>query len=498
MILADKIIALRKKNNWSQEELAEKLNVSRQAVSKWESAQSIPDITRILDMSKLLGVSVDYLIKDELEVETTASLTDETGRTTYTLTLEKAQEFLAFQRKAARAIALGVWLCVMAFMVMITAEDWPHDELMTYAFDVIVLLIISAAVALFIVFGLEFNKYKWISEEPFDTAYGVEGVVRKELKAFTPTFTSSIVTGVALCILSCICFAAIPIVPKYADLPAAVAIGAGLTMVACGVFLFVHAGIIKEGYSKLLQQGDYTHEKKRIEKRLQTFTSIYWLTVLVIFFIAGFLPGILTNQYKFVGPAVLLWPIAGVLYPLAHIILVFSSIRTRSDKGYTKNRAILKSTADKRRAKGFIVRHAQYTAESIELAIFLALSGGLMDAYSYLVRDQVFANAQTGNLLLLGVHVASGNFSYISHYAMPVIAFALGIAFIHFISLHWVSSRVSWHTIAVAIEIALLLGVGCIPAGQSLLANSLTSLACGIQVQAFRRLHGFPLSLIHI
>lgn len=240
MILADKIIALRKKNNWSQEELAEKLNVSRQAVSKWESAQSIPDITRILDMSKLLGVSVDYLIKDELEVETTASLTDETGRTTYTLTLEKAQEFLAFQRKAARAIALGVWLCVMAFMVMITAEDWPHDELMTYVFDVIVLLIISAAVALFIVFGLEFNKYKWISEEPFDTAYGVEGVVRKELKAFTPTFTSSIVTGVVLCILSCICFAAIPIVPKYADLPTAVAIGAGLTMVACGVF-FVRA-----------------------------------------------------------------------------------------------------------------------------------------------------------------------------------------------------------------------------------------------------------------
>ncbi|KXB35030.1 YoaK family protein [Atopobium deltae] len=138
------------------------------------------------------------------------------------------------------------------------------------------------------------------------------------------------------------------------------------------------------------------------------------------------------------------------------------------------------------------MRHAQYTAESIELAIFLALSGGLMDAYSYLMRDQVFANAQTGNLLLLGVHVASGNFSYISHYAMPVIAFALGIAFIHFISLYWVSSRVSWHTIAVAIEIALLLGVGCIPAGQSLLANSLTSLACGIQVQAFRRLHGFP------
>lgn len=149
---------------------------------------------------------------------------------------------------------------------MITAEDWPHDELMTYVFDVIVLLIISAAVALFIVFGLEFNKYKWISEEPFDTAYGVEGVARKELKAFTPTFTSSIVTGVVLCILSCICFAAIPIVPKYADLPTAVAIGAGLTMVACGVFFVRARWHYQRGLQKAASAGRL-HTRKRSASR---------------------------------------------------------------------------------------------------------------------------------------------------------------------------------------------------------------------------------------
>ena len=65
MILADKIIRLRKKNGWSQEELADKLQVSRQAVSKWEGAQTIPDIERILAMSRLFGVTVDYLLKDE-------------------------------------------------------------------------------------------------------------------------------------------------------------------------------------------------------------------------------------------------------------------------------------------------------------------------------------------------------------------------------------------------------------------------------------------------
>ena len=69
MILADKIIRLRKKNGWSQEELADKMNVSRQAVSKWESAQSIPDLEKILQLGTLFGVTTDYLLKDDIEDE---------------------------------------------------------------------------------------------------------------------------------------------------------------------------------------------------------------------------------------------------------------------------------------------------------------------------------------------------------------------------------------------------------------------------------------------
>ena len=67
MILADKIIKLRKKFGWSQEELAEKMNVSRQSISKWESARSIPDLNKILMLSEIFGVSTDYLVKDEIE-----------------------------------------------------------------------------------------------------------------------------------------------------------------------------------------------------------------------------------------------------------------------------------------------------------------------------------------------------------------------------------------------------------------------------------------------
>ena len=67
MILAEKIALLRRQNGWSQEELADQLNVSRQAVSKWEGGTSIPDLDKILKLSALFEVSTDYLLKDELE-----------------------------------------------------------------------------------------------------------------------------------------------------------------------------------------------------------------------------------------------------------------------------------------------------------------------------------------------------------------------------------------------------------------------------------------------
>ena len=77
MILADKIINLRKRERWSQEDLAERLNVSRQSVSKWESAQSIPELEKILQLSRLFCVSTDYLLKDEIEAEEFVDTADE-------------------------------------------------------------------------------------------------------------------------------------------------------------------------------------------------------------------------------------------------------------------------------------------------------------------------------------------------------------------------------------------------------------------------------------
>ena len=137
---------------------------------------------------------------------------------------------------------------------------------------------------------------------------------------------------------------------------------------------------------------------------------------------------------------------------------------------------------------------AKQESESIELAVLLALSGGIMDAYSYLVRDHVFANAQTGNMLLFGVNLATGDWAQCLHYAVPVICFAAGIALCHTIKIAATEEHLHWRQIALIIEAILLVVVGFVPEGRSLYANGLTSFACGIQVQAFRKFHGRALA----
>jgi uncharacterized membrane protein YoaK (UPF0700 family) len=114
-----------------------------------------------------------------------------------------------------------------------------------------------------------------------------------------------------------------------------------------------------------------------------------------------------------------------------------------------------------------------------------------MDAYSFLGRDKVFANAQTGNLLLLGVNISTGAWQNVPHYLCPILGFAAGCAIAHEIRLHK-GRGMHWRQIVVAIEAILLVAVSLMPGSVNLVANSLTSLACGMQVQAFRKLHGRP------
>ena len=134
---------------------------------------------------------------------------------------------------------------------------------------------------------------------------------------------------------------------------------------------------------------------------------------------------------------------------------------------------------------------AKQMSESIELGIVLAASGGFMDAYSYIMRDHVFANAQTGNMLLLGVSISERNWPEVVRYLFPVLAFAAGIMLADLVRFRMdEKKRLHWRQISVLLEAIVLAGVCFIPVSLNLLANSLTSLACGIQVESFRKIHG--------
>lgn len=120
MIFADKLIDLRKKNGWSQEELAERLEVSRQTISKWEGALSVPDLGRMLKISQLFGVTTDYLMKDEQElILAAAEAEEEDDIQLHRVSMEQAVEFIRLRDSTSGQVALGVLMCIYCCIPLI-------------------------------------------------------------------------------------------------------------------------------------------------------------------------------------------------------------------------------------------------------------------------------------------------------------------------------------------------------------------------------------------
>ena len=132
------------------------------------------------------------------------------------------------------------------------------------------------------------------------------------------------------------------------------------------------------------------------------------------------------------------------------------------------------------------------TSESFRLSALLSFSGGLQDAYTYNVRDGVFANAQTGNVVLMSQNVMLGEWNKGLRYMLPLISFAAGIFLAERIESRFkTGSKIHWRQIILFIEIAMLLAVGFMPSGLNMLANSIVSFTCAMQVQTFKKVRGY-------
>ena len=137
-------------------------------------------------------------------------------------------------------------------------------------------------------------------------------------------------------------------------------------------------------------------------------------------------------------------------------------------------------------------KHRGQMSESFLTAVFLSLSGGLQDAYTYLFRGKVFANAQTGNIVLLSSNLMDGNWERVLHYLVPLCAFALGVLTAEKMQEHFRNmQRLHWRQLVVLGEVLLLFLVGFLPQEQNLLANAIVSFSCAMQVQTFRKVGGY-------
>ena len=328
MILADKIIELRKKEGWSQEELAEKLSVTRQSVSKWEGAQSIPDLDKVVQMSRLFGVTTDYLLKDELEESQPAEC--DAAPVLRRVTMAQASDYLALRRAAAPKMALATMLCVFSPIALIglgglselsvSAVRITEDAAGGIGLCVLIVLV-AIAVALFISCGNKAKEYEFLEKEPFETEYGVTGMVKERQKAFKPAYDRMNLIGTMLCILS--------VLPLFAaafsgrDFLAVMAVCVLLALVGIGTYFFVYGGTVNGAMEKLLEEGDYTRDEKSRKNITGPVSVIYWLVVTAIFMLYTFGPnGNGQPKYSWI-----IWAVAGVLY--AAVLAGIKLIRNR-------------------------------------------------------------------------------------------------------------------------------------------------------------------------
>ena len=311
MILADKIIDLRKKAGWSQEELAEKLGVSRQSVSKWEGAQSIPDMNKILQLSNLFGVSTDYLLKDSLEAAEPAQVQDDGAEGAAFVSLEEANAFIDYKQQSAHRIALGVLLCILSPITLLLLGGAQESgrlaltELQAGMIGLIVLLLmVAGAVLLFVLTGMKGSKYEYLEKNALDTAYGVSGMVKERMGREESEHTRRMAIGVVLCVLAAIPLFVLILWRGEDELYGSLCVAAILLLVAIGVYNIVLTSVPWEGYRMLLEEGDYTRAVKRSNRK---YGGIYWGIVTAGYLAVSFI----TQRWDMTW---IFWPVAGVLY----------------------------------------------------------------------------------------------------------------------------------------------------------------------------------------
>lgn len=325
MKLADKIIKLRKEMGWSQEELAEKMDVSRQSVSKWEGALSIPDINKIIRLGEIFGVSTDYLIKDEIEEASPIESKSDDFQTR--ISLDDAYAFADIEYKKSRVISWSVFIMISSIIPLLSllAISGGQDSIMpknlaTAIGFIVFFVLISLSISLIIRVSHKEKIVEIIESTNFELEYGSEGIFRDKLEEYRPKYNRVLSTSIMLfivcplpLIVSSILGASSFIILMMCCLL--------LLLIAIGVLILIPTSSLYESYRKLLHEGQYSKDNAESNKRVMLIAGIYWPTVVAIYI--GW--SLWTMAW---GTTWIIWPVAAVLF--AAVIGISNMISQRN------------------------------------------------------------------------------------------------------------------------------------------------------------------------
>ncbi len=310
MILADKIIKLRKQSGWSQEELAEKMNISRQSVSKWESTNSIPDLNRIIMLAEIFDVTTDFLLKDEYE--TFDSVTESKEPSITQITLEQALKYVENKMEVSSLVTKGVMFCLCSvvplffFLAMAETNRLNLPDNMAAGLGVLcILIMVSIGVSFFIKINQYESGLATIDNERFELAYGVHSVFQEKLEKFRPRYNLRLSIAIFLFIISFVPLMFSAIFFK----------GAGITLmmlivlmliIATGIYILTPVSARYDAYNNILKDHAVTEKSKRV-KRAEKLAAFYWPLLTTIFL--GW--SLWTMNW---GVTWIIWPVGAVLF----------------------------------------------------------------------------------------------------------------------------------------------------------------------------------------
>lgn len=317
MIFADKLIKLRRQRGWSQEELAEIMNVTRQSVSKWESMQSLPDLDRILQLSNLFGVSTDYLLKDEIEeAQEEVQIHEEKENESHYVTAQEAEDFINVKRKIATPLSIGVFLCIVSPICLLMLAVFSDNNIKSYFSEntavgvgiIVLLAFVAVAVGIFIFCGSKTSQYQYMEKEILNVDSNAVKKVRSEKDRFSKVYTANTIAGVIFCVLGVVPLLAGAIINGDNDIVVMTCLCISIFIVAVGVMLLTRVNTINNAFNMLLQEGDFSKDKKRRNPLVSVVCVTYWLSAVAIFLLWSFL----TDKWDL---SWIVWPVAGVLFP---------------------------------------------------------------------------------------------------------------------------------------------------------------------------------------